>query len=293
MFKKIFLLTLIISFFLAKSSFAYNIFDPEWDKQFKDQPELVQVEYQDSIEELRRIFYKNAIPIINYAIIFVALIFWSIYIGNIIIASGKEDLISNSRKNLLYGLIGFVVLSLAIEIGEIFTPAGHGAEIIDLEGTEAIFKKVISYLQLTITALGILMTFYAGFLFIKSHGEENDITTAKKIFQWGFAGIIISMIAFPLVEKVFYPASQTPGKEEISNFAAESVSFVKFLLGFLGILSVVSLAIAGSYYLTSFGNEERQSRAKTILMGTIFGIIIIITSYAILAAIVPNYSSTS
>lgn len=72
-------------------------------------------------------------------------------------------------------------------------------------------------------------------------------------------------------------AASTPD----SLFTVVENIFSWFLL-LIAILSVVAIIYAGITYITSAGNEEQATRAKSIITYAIIGIIVTILAYAII-----------
>lgn len=68
------------------------------------------------------------------------------------------------------------------------------------------------------------------------------------------------------------------GPEDIRIIAA---SVIKIFLGFLGIIFLVLLVIAGFKWMTSSGSEEKIKEAQGQIKNAVIGIIIILASYAI------------
>jgi len=56
---------------------------------------------------------------------------------------------------------------------------------------------------------------------------------------------------------------------------------IKSLLGLLGIVAVIMILYAGYLYLTSAGKDEPIKRAKSILLTSVIGLIIIFCAYAL------------
>ena len=56
---------------------------------------------------------------------------------------------------------------------------------------------------------------------------------------------------------------------------------VKSLLSLLGIVFIGYIVYAGSLWITARGSEDQLSKAKAIIRGSIIGIIIILSAYAI------------
>jgi len=286
----VFFFALLAAIFLCVSFSIANA-DPlgdDWEKNIEDVPGFVQPGGGDFAEEVQRLFYNNLLPTFKYLFAFVAILIWIIYVATILFASGNEETISEQRKNLGWGVMGMLLVSMAVSLGDVFTPLNNAQDIIDQQGAQTQFQKIIAFLQMSITIISVATIFYAGFLFVRSQGEEEKIDESKKYLTWSTIGIIIAMIAEPLVNNVFYPADQTPGAEEIANLAEETGGLLRFFLAFLGVGATATLVIAGFYYITSFGDDERQEKAKNIIIGTATGIVVILSAYVIVTLFVPS-----
>ncbi len=258
-----------------------------WDKMFPKMNEFIHPQEGSTADEIRRIFYLNLVPTFKYLFMFAAVIMWLIYIAMLIGSTGNEESISEQRNNILYGMAGFLIISLAVSFGDALAPVDNAQDIVNIPETQNLIQKIVAFLQMSITIISIIMIFYAGVNFIRSHGDEEDIGTSKKLFQWGLMGVVIAMLAEPMVN-IFYPPDQSVGPEEVNSLASEFGGFLRFFLSFLGIGAVITLIIAGFFYITSFGDEERQEKAKEIIFGTLIGIVIILSAFVLVSTFVPN-----
>ncbi len=68
---------------------------------------------------------------------------------------------------------------------------------------------------------------------------------------------------------------------------------IRYLLGFLGIITVLFVMYAGWLWMTSGGNEEKIARAKKTLINAAIGLIIIVTSFGIVTLILNRLLSAS
>ncbi len=267
---------------------GHGVLGDDWDEPFKEVDVMKQPQGNSAVDAIRILFFDHIIPQFKYIFAFVALLIWVVYLLIMVNSGGKEELISEQKSNLMWGAAGFLLISLAVEIGEVFSPTRANNEIIDQPGADLIFTKITAFLQLALTPIAIATVFYAGFKFITASGEEEQITSAKKIFLYGFAGLLVAMLADPLVRTVLYPADQTPGQEEIGNFATQMVGVLKFVLTFLGVIAMATFLVAGGYFITSFGDEDRHRKAKEIIGGSLLGIVIILSAFAIVSAFAPS-----
>lgn len=250
-------------------------------------------EGKNATECIRDLFYANLVPLFVYLMGFVAVLLWLIYVATMITAGGDEEKISDQRKNMMWGIMGFILVLFAVELGDALNPVGNEQDIVNIDETEHIGQKIVGFLQMSLSIIALVTIFYAGVNFVRSQGIEEEIEKSKKYLQWGILGLFIAILAAPLVNTVFYPVTienvdPALGPDEINNLASEFTGFLKFLLTFLGIGAFMTFIIAGAYYITSFGNDERQGKARSIMIGTAIGIIIILSSYAIVALFIPN-----
>ncbi len=260
----------------------------DWTDVFDPVDVMIQPTGGSSVEAIRNLFYNFVLPQFKYIFAFVALLIWVVYLLTLVGSAGREEMISEQRKNLGWGIAGFVVISLAVDIGNAFAPTNANADIINQAGAEQIFARITAFIQVALTPIAIATVFYAGYKFITANGEEETISSAKKIFQWGFSGLLIAMFAEPLVRTVFYPDSGAPGEGEIESFAQQMVGLLRFILTFLGVLAMASFIVAGGYFVTSFGDEDRHRKAKEIIGGSLLGIVIILSAFALVAVFNPG-----
>ncbi|MBT3690116.1 hypothetical protein HOE31_01885 [bacterium] len=59
------------------------------------------------------------------------------------------------------------------------------------------------------------------------------------------------------------------------------INIIRVALGFLGILAVIIILYGGYVWMTSAGNDENVNKAKRILVNGVIGLVIILSSYAI------------
>ena len=68
--------------------------------------------------------------------------------------------------------------------------------------------------------------------------------------------------------------------------------FIRFALGFLGLIAVSIILIGGFKWMTSGGNEEKTGEAKKLLGAGVIGLIIVLASWGLATWLINNISST-
>jgi hypothetical protein len=81
-------------------------------------------------------------------------------------------------------------------------------------------------------------------------------------------------------------AGQNPVGDVFGGGAPEDprvivANLIRIALGFIGIILVVLLIIAGFRWMTSAGNQDAVSKSKSQIVSAIIGLIIIVASYAL------------
>jgi PKD repeat protein len=71
------------------------------------------------------------------------------------------------------------------------------------------------------------------------------------------------------------------------------IQVTNYVLGFVGMIALVAFIYAGLLYVANFGNDDMTTKAKTILIYTSVGILVIILSYAFVSALVGAASKSA
>jgi len=280
----------------------FGVLPDNWEKNIRYNEEektgvqpLVQLESirndkkKSATDMIKDLLWYNVIPLFKYAFVAVSIFYFTLSLFMISSSFGDEEQISKHKKALLWSMFGFGLISLSSEMALVFDPLSQKeGEIANIDQGQMIAQRFITYMQISAGTIALSAMFYAAFRFITAHGEEEVVEKAKKHFQWGFVGLVIIMLADPIINRVFYPSSGQPGKREVVEFTTQIISVVKFFLTFLAAIAFGVFLVAGFYYLTSFGEEERQNKAKQILTGSLIGLIIILSAFALTAFFIPG-----
>jgi D-alanyl-lipoteichoic acid acyltransferase DltB (MBOAT superfamily) len=54
------------------------------------------------------------------------------------------------------------------------------------------------------------------------------------------------------------------------------IAIVTFVLGFLGLIAVISIIIGGIYLVVGMGSDESRAKAKTIILYTVIGLLVVL-----------------
>jgi len=114
------------------------------------------------------------------------------------------------KKLLLVGVpfggIIFYTVALAAASQEGWDPdalAGSiGGKGLSTRSVSEILLSVIDWALIIIGLLGVLTFIYAGYLYLTAQGEEDKISTAKRVVIWAVAGIAVAVLGFVVVKTI-------------------------------------------------------------------------------------------
>lgn len=93
---------------------------------------------------------------------------------------------------------------------------------------------------------------------------------------------MIVMIADTFIKVIYNRETKSfAGDEGIQTFSSNVLGVVNFVLGFMAVIGVLVLVIAGVYYVTAIGDEQSTEKAVKIIKSTVIGFIIISIAYAL------------
>lgn len=70
-----------------------------------------------------------------------------------------------------------------------------------------------------------------------------------------------------------------------SDFRTAITGFLNYFLGFLGLLAVIMLIYAGITFITANGEEDAIKKARSMILWSVVGIVVIMLSFAIVRVV--------
>lgn len=74
---------------------------------------------------------------------------------------------------------------------------------------------------------------------------------------------------------------QIYGSADTATIESTIAAAIQALLGFLGIVFLILIIYAGFLWMTAGGNSDRVKKARSLLLNSVIGLIIIVSAYAI------------
>ena len=72
----------------------------------------------------------------------------------------------------------------------------------------------------------------------------------------------------------------------LENWQVVANRIIQFFLIFAGVMAVIGIIVGGYWYITSAGNPDQTAKAKSTLFGSIIGLAIILSAWAIISFVI-------
>lgn len=139
---------------------------------------------------------------------------------------------------------------------------------------------VIDIMRFLGSTIAVLVVIISAAKLLGDPTEENG-TKAKTHMQWAVVGLILIQFADVLVRKMFFgdqgEAFSDAGTSQL--FATESVSQIRGIVGlieiFVGVIAVLVIIVRGFSLITSAGEEEALTKAKSQLLWAVGGLLVV------------------
>ncbi|HVW67194.1 MAG TPA: hypothetical protein VHA78_05725 [Candidatus Peribacteraceae bacterium] len=209
----------------------------------------------------------------------VATIMFAQYAIRLMLESGEESTISETKSALTYGITGAALVSLCMVIVQ---TVGQGSTtsttLINAGAAGVIVDDIVTYMRYMVSTVLSAVIVYQGIRLVLSQGQDSEIEQQKKRFFHALIGVAIMLLGNILVDAV------APGAGS-SDIAVEVVGIINYLLVILGGLSVLAFLVAGVFLVVST-DEALKDRAKKTIFNTTVVMIVALCVYAILNLVV-------
>lgn len=208
-----------------------------------------------------------------------------ITIAGVRMITSQEDDSLDRLRNVMTGAISGLVMAYLIPpfVQAFYGSSGEVARG-DMASGVAVIESEVSGLinwALTLAAtLALFVIILSAAKAVAKYNSEDGVANMRQTVFSVMAGLVILALKYTL-SYVFVMSTGSP-----VPILFNLLTFVSYLLGFLGLLAVIVVIYAGFLCLLSFGKEESYTKAKGILARSIVGAIVILTSLALVRFVI-------
>lgn len=135
--------------------------------------------------------------------------------------------------------------------------------------------NILTFLQISIVAIAIFMIVYAGIKIILASGDEDKVSESKNKILWSVAGLVFIWVMEVWRNVMFKWDFKWQGQELFATLA-------NLALFFAWPIAIFFLSLAGYYYITAGGDDDKVKKAKSIVFNTLIATIILLGIYTFL-----------
>lgn len=154
----------------------------------------------------------------------------------------------------------------------------------DLETVDSVLTSILIRLRGIIATLSVVFIVIGGLLYITSAGNDSRMTMAKGAIFASVIGLAIAIAAPSFLLEIYTALGVSINNNEVKDalsIAQIIANVLNFLLGILGVISIIMLVAAGMMYLTAAGSDSRIETAKNMTKWSIIGIAVALSALII------------
>ncbi len=141
-------------------------------------------------------------------------------------------------------------------------------------GMKISFKKILACLGLSLA--------FSAVVFCNSSWAGNFFEDALQRGRTGDTIYTGPGLSVPTQEG----ATEIKGISHETSLVRLIIGWTNFMLPYINVLAILALILAGIYYISSFASEDLHTKAKSILIWVIIGIVLVYSSYTIVNSLI-------
>ena len=207
----------------------------------------------------------------------------------------KEAKKTSAQATIFAAISGFIIITLAPIITNVIIQTLNNKEkVLDSAPLIKLLEQIIDVLlnlSSVVAVAVIVLGGYAYFIqFFVNGGKQEGKLNARDLIFGGIMGLIITMLAHPIVNFI-KAIIGSDAKGELSLNQDGIVTFIKnilgnFLIPFASIASLIFIIAAAYMWITAGSDEDRVKNAKKFLNNALIGLVIVLLSTVIVQLIV-------
>lgn len=225
---------------------------------------------------------RDVIRVLWFGVLFIFLVRNGILF---LFSAENEDRLKKARNNILFIISGaFLLFGSTWILGSILN-------IGDIQGTQeltdrleqGILFQILAILKAAAFFTAIIMLIVYAFKMMAAMDYEDKVKTAGQ----GILRVILALIFIKVIDYVFVIAAQP----DFASTAQDFIIQIATVLGYIfGAIAMIMVFYTGFLLLTSYGNEERVSKAKNVIITIVLSAIVIFLFLLIIYQVLREFT---
>lgn len=215
-----------------------------------------------------------------------------------IFASGDTGKVAAGKKTLTHAFIGLAIVGLAKVIVDsihiaFFDKASEFADncaMVQCITPEKLISNAISWFIGIGGVVAAAFVVIGGIKYITSSGDSSKLQQAKNTIFYALIGLAIVGLAEVIVAFVTNIINKADGGGDIE---ASLIVILNNIIAIAGVIAVIFIIVSGVTYMTSAGDPGKIQKAKSTLLYSVIGLIVVALAYAIVNFAIGAISGSS
>ncbi len=217
-------------------------------------------------------------------------------VGMVTTGMDNEEGLTHLKNTMLYIVLGFGMVFLAGEIGQLLSLQQGG-----LIGAKAevlkrvqIFDKnvdvILAMIKYLIAGVAILFITISGARMVAGGYSEEDASKEKSYIVYASIGLVLFLVIDNFLGNIIYSIDSPFVNPTISpsGARAELIGFTNLVVSFMGPIAILSTIIGGVMYAASGFDEEQAAKGKRMILVSLAGIVLIYSAFSIVSTVLAG-----
>ena len=144
-----------------------------------------------------------------------------------------------------------------------------------------------TYLSGLVVAIAILFIVLGGIYYMMSGGDPAMTKRAYSFWTSAVIGFTIVAVSKTILKEVVNILGGPTAVDTGTPIPVEQIiaNILNLLLSLLGMICIISLTIAGSMYMTAYGDDKQITSAKSIAKYSIIGLAVALSSLVVISTV--------
>ena len=146
--------------------------------------------------------------------------------------------------------------------------------------------------------LSLVFIVIGAVLYISSGGRQSQVTMAKAAITAALIGLAIGILAPTFLKEIatvlgWNSTASLPSEVSGARSASDILlSVLNFLLGIVGILSIIMLVVGAGMFLTAAGSQDRITTGKKIVTYALLGVVMALASLVVVRQLASFFAGS-
>ena len=193
--------------------------------------------------------------------------------GLLAVIAQDENRIQNARFTVVSAIIALVLINATGAIADAYLTAfDYDGSADPVEGARIVSEEILGFvrfMEVPLAIIAVMVIIISGIKAVIDYTGEKGLTQFRGTFFSILFGVIIILAKNVLANAIVIERRPDPIVE-----VAMDIAFT--IVGYIALIAFIVIVIAGIMMIANLGNEEQYTKAKTLIVRVILGIVIIL-----------------